>query len=254
MSRLFISHSSQDKEAVQEFVEFLVLGMGVSREDVFCTALNGTLPTGQPFVETIRSAMQDCQQVLCFLTPNYLQRKFCMAELGAAWIQAGKIIPLLVHPLRFDDLDDTPLCGIQMLLHERSGLMDLYDTLCACQVAKSGRTAEFNRQLDSYLQHISQSRFIVPDADGYYRVKITEIRSTPPQCRCYKLEKLLQLREAMTPNESHWIFYKAGMYEDLAVGDTVAVLVHSTELRRFPDIGAARNIYPDDLKKLSSGS
>ncbi len=28
MSRLFISHSSQDKEAVQEFVEFLVLGMG----------------------------------------------------------------------------------------------------------------------------------------------------------------------------------------------------------------------------------
>ena len=27
MSRLFISHSSQDKEAVQEFVEFLVLGM-----------------------------------------------------------------------------------------------------------------------------------------------------------------------------------------------------------------------------------
>lgn len=86
MSRLFISHSSQDKEAVQEFVEFLVLGMGVSREDIFCTALNGTLPIGQPFVETIRSAMQDCQQVLCFLTPNYLQRKFCMAELGAAWI------------------------------------------------------------------------------------------------------------------------------------------------------------------------
>lgn len=254
MSRLFISHSSQDKKAVQEFVEFLVLGMGISREDIFCTSLNGTLPTGQSFIDHIRNALRDCQQVLCFLTPSYLQSKFCMAELGAAWIQTGKIIPLLVSPLQYTDFNDTPLLGIQMLRRERSDLMDLYDTLCACQVAKSGQTAEFNRQLESYLQHTCQSQLIAPDANGYYHVKITEVRSTPPQYRCYKLEKLLQLRENMTPNESHWIFYRAGMYEDLAVGDTVAVLISSTELRRFSDIGYARNIYPEDLKKLSSGA
>ena len=254
MSRLFISHSSQDKEAVQEFVEFLVLGMGISREDIFCTSLSGTLPNGQPFIDSIRSALRDCQQVLCFLTPSYLQSKFCMAELGAAWIQTGKIIPLLVSPLQYGDLNNTPLMGMQMLRRERSDLMNLYDELCACQVAKSGRTAEFDRQLKAYLQHTSRSQFVIPDAEGCYYIKIAAVRPTPPQYRCYKLEKLLQLRETMAPNESHWIFYRAGMYEDLAVGDTVAVRIDSTELRSFPDIGYARNIYPKDLKKIASGS
>ena len=69
-----------------------------------------------------------------------------------------------------------------------------------------------------------------------------------------KQNLMAQLQEKMVPGESHWIFYRAGMYEDLAVGDTVAVLISSTELRRFSDIGYARNIYPDDLKKLSSGA
>ena len=93
MSRLFISHSSQDKEAVHAFVEFLVLGMGIPREDIFCTSLNGTLPAGQFFIERIRAALQDCRQVLCFLTPNYMKSVSCVAELGAAWIQASKTIP-----------------------------------------------------------------------------------------------------------------------------------------------------------------
>lgn len=256
MSRLFISHSSQDKEAVHAFVEFLVLGMGISREDIFCTSLNGTLPAGQFFIERIRAALQDCRQVLCFLTPNYMKSVSCVAELGAAWIQTSKIIPLLVPPMQYSDFNNTPLLGMQMLRLDRADLMDLYDQLCVCQVAKSGRTAEFDRQLKAYLQHIDQPQlkpsWIAPDAYGYYRVKITSIRSTPPQYRCYKLESPLQLQEKMVPGESHWIFFKAGMYEDLAVGDTVAVLVGSTKLHKFPDIGYARNIYPDELKKLSS--
>lgn len=250
MSRLFISHCAKDQEAVQQFLEFLVSGMGIPRGDIFCTSQSGTLPSGQLFVEHIRGALGSCRQVLCFLTPSYLQSKFCLAELGAAWFQMGKILPLLTPPLQYADLNDTPLLGLQMLRQDRSeDLMVLYDELCQAEIAAGGQTAVFHRQLKQYLASLQQSRLVPPDGDRYYSVKIAEVRRTPPQYRCYKLERPLQLGEKLLPGETHWVFYKAGMYDDLAVGDSVRILVGKTELRNFPDLKHARNIYPDDLVK-----
>lgn len=250
MSRLFISHCTQDQEAVQQFIEFLVSGMGVSRSDIFCTSQSGTLPSGQLFVEHIRNALNDCRRALCFLTPNYLRSKFCLAELGAAWLQMGKVLPLLSPPLEHTDLNDTPLLGLQTLRQDRSeDLMTLYDELCIAEIAASGQTAVFNRQLKRYLASFQQSSLVLPDADRYYSVKIAAVRRTPAQYRCYRLEKPIQLKEALLPGETHWIFYKAGMYDDLAVGDNVRILVGKTELRNFADLKRARNIYPDDLIK-----
>lgn len=40
MSRLFISHSTNDKAEVEQLIDFLVLGMGVARSDIFCTSQN----------------------------------------------------------------------------------------------------------------------------------------------------------------------------------------------------------------------
>ena len=251
MSRLFISHCTRDEESVRKFVEFLVLGMGVPHSDIFFTSQNGVLPAGQSFIENIRRAISNCQQVICFLTPNYLNSKFCLAELGAAWLQVNKILPLLAWPLQFDDLNDTPLLGLQMLRQEKpEDLMTLYDKLCILDIAKGGQTAAFSRHLNRYVRSLQQPQLITPDADGYYCVKIAAVRHTPPQYRCYKLEKLLRLQKPPLPGESHWVFYKGGMYEGLAVGDTIKLLVGSTELRDFPDLKCARNIYPDDLQKL----
>lgn len=251
MSCLFISHSTQDRETVQQFLDFLVLGMGIARNQIFCTSQSGTLPTGYPFIEQIRKSLRDCAQVLCFLTPNYLRSKFCMAELGAAWFQVGKIIPLVVPPLQYPDLNDTPLLGLQMLRQDRQeDLMALYDELCNMGIAQGGQTAEFSRQLKRYIVSLQQSQYVIPDANGFYHVRIEAVRPTPPQFRCYKLSKLLKLNENMIPGETHWVFYKAGMYEDLAVGDTVRMLVSSTELRDFNDLKRARNIYPDVLEKI----
>lgn len=251
MSRLFISHCVKDREAAERLIDFLVLGMGVSRNDIFCTSENGTLPTGQPFVEHIRNALSDCEQVLCFLTPNYLCSKFCLAEMGAAWFQMGKIIPLLVEPIHHSDLNGTPLLGLQMLNHEsQDDLMSLYDDLRLLGIARNTRTAEFNRQLKKYTAMIQDTQFVSPDAEGYYCVKIQDIRKVPPQYKCYKLEKLLKLDDIPAQKETHWLFYLAGSYENLTVGDTVKFKVRSTEVRDFSDIKAARNIYPEHLSKI----
>lgn len=49
-------------------------------------------------------------------------------------------------------------------------------------------------------------------------------------------------------NETHWLFFKTGMYKECNIGETVKILVDDTELRAFHDLKNARNIYPKDLK------
>lgn len=88
MKGVFISHSTKNRELVEQFVEFLKLGMGVENSRIFCTSENGTLPTGRNFVEIIRQEVQEREMVIALITPEYLQSRFCMMELGAAWVEA----------------------------------------------------------------------------------------------------------------------------------------------------------------------
>ena len=48
MNRLFISHSTQDLEDLQPFIEFLQLGMGIAKDDIFWTSSAASCPPGNP--------------------------------------------------------------------------------------------------------------------------------------------------------------------------------------------------------------
>lgn len=250
MSRLFISHCSHDKAAVQQFMEFLILGMGIPSSDIFCTSQKGTLIPGEPFMEKIKEELVDCEKVICYITPHYLRSITCLAEMGAAWYQTGKIIPFVVSPLQFTDLNNTPLMGLQMLQNNnREDMIVLYHELCALGIALD-RQVKFDQYLTKYIESLQQTSVISKDSSGYYQARISQIRRTPPAYRCYKLDGLLQLGSSVSLNETHWIFYRAGMYEDLTVDDVIRFSIDTTELRNFPDIGTARNIYPKDMYKL----
>ena len=88
MKGIFISHSTKNGELVEQFVEFLKLGMGIENSRIFCTSENGTLPTGRHFVEIIKREVQKREMVIVLITPEYLKSRFCMMELGAAWVVA----------------------------------------------------------------------------------------------------------------------------------------------------------------------
>lgn len=251
MSRLFISHSTNDKVSVERLIDFLVLGMGVARNDIFCTSQNGTFLAGEPFMEKIKEELKDCEKVICFITPYYLQSISCIAEMGAAWCRTGKIVPIIAQPLRYCDLNDTPLMGLQMLRHENEEDMTvLYEQLRRLNIATNERLVEFNRALSRYMNSQRQIHIIEKDGNGCYLAKIIQVRNTPPAYRCYKLDGLLRLDENVSDGETHWIFYKAGMYDNLKIGDTIKFTVESTELRDFPDLKKARNIYPESMEIL----
>ena len=61
MEKLFISYCTKNQELVEKFIEFLQLGMGVKKEDIFCTADLELLVTGENFIE---KSEENCRNVI----------------------------------------------------------------------------------------------------------------------------------------------------------------------------------------------
>lgn len=254
MNGIFISHSTKNKELVERIVALLQLGMGVESSKIFCTSLNGTLPTGKNFVEIIKENVRKQEMVMAVITPEYLKSQFCMMELGAAWIEAEYLCPILADGVDFKDLENSPLSGIQMKkIDEKDDWYVIYDELISQQII-STNTAQFNKQLQKFMDYIAacakeDAALHSPDASGYYNVVIEKERNVPAPYKCYKIKGRLYIEKVkeQIESESHWIFYKEGVYDALRVGDKVRLKIGRTERKHYDDIGFARNIYPDEM-------
>lgn len=259
MKNLFISHSSKDQELAQGLVKLLRDGAGLSREQIFCTSVPGTLAAGSEFLEVIRREIRQEGVVIPLLSKNYLQSKICLMELGAAWTLDGengkKLIPMMADDIGIQDLADTPLRNVQIYrILSGEGLAALYDEMIRQGFWETMNTAEFNRAAREFLdsQKNAGNRLLERGADGYYTAKIVQVRKVPANYRCYQIQGLVKdaLDGEPVKGESHWLFYFAGMYPDLAPGDLVRFKYRRTELRDFPNLPNARNIYPTMLEKV----
>ncbi len=262
MKGIFISHSTKNRQLVEQFVEFLKLGMGIDNGRIFCTSINGTLPTGTNFVEVISREVQEREMVIALITPEYLESRFCMMELGAAWIEAQYLCPILAGGVDYSDLKDTPLAGVQMRkIDSEDDLCAVYDEMVR-QEFVSVNIAQFNKKRAEFLKELTavepeqgceavdleESGLYRPDSEGYYYVTVEKERPVPAPYKCYKIKGRLFLgTEEKDDTLSHWIFYQKDVFVSLKAGDRVCLKVAKTQRRFFPDIGLARNIYPENM-------
>ncbi|MCI8750229.1 MAG: toll/interleukin-1 receptor domain-containing protein [Lachnospiraceae bacterium] len=114
--KIFISHSSKDKELVLMFVDLLVQGFHIDYDDIFCTSMDKALRVGEDFIKSIKENLLDSEIVLFLITQNYIDSKFCIMEMGAAWAFKDNIFPIIVPPLDYSILNDTPLKIIQSMI------------------------------------------------------------------------------------------------------------------------------------------
>lgn len=157
MKKIFISHSTKDRELIDSFLDFLESGMGVNREEVYCTSVDGTIGTGQKFVDNIKLNIEKAEIVMFIVTPQYLQSKFCLAEMGAAWVLNQQVYPIIFEPLNFDVLEGTPLKGIQAkILNSENNICSMYDELKVKNIASDRPLTLFNRKSKVFLSELRQ--------------------------------------------------------------------------------------------------
>lgn len=251
MAKVFISHSSKDEALISIFMEFLQMGMGIEKKDIFCTARSEELHTGEDFILRIREQMRDCEVAFFVITNNFLKSQFCLTEMGAAWGLGKRVYPLLL--VGIDKIEKTPLKGLQVrFLGKENDISAIYDELRACSVITRTSTAEYMRRLPDFIKQVqilTNGDYILQiSEDGYYHTEIAAVRYVPSEYRCYRIKG--HIEEWRTPNSaaSDWIFYRTGVYEDLKMGEKIRFKIAKTEMNRWADIGIARNIYPADLR------
>lgn len=114
--KIFISHSSKDKELVLMFVDLLTQGFHIDYDEIFCTSMDNALRVGEDFIKSIKENLHDSEIVLFLVTQNYIDSKFCIMEMGAAWAFKDNIFPIIVPPLDYNILNDTPMKIIQSII------------------------------------------------------------------------------------------------------------------------------------------
>lgn len=104
--KIFISHSSEDKEIVQMFVDLLV-HIGLNRDRLFCSSIPGfNIRQGSGDIyDYLRSEFCDNNLfVLFMLSQNYYNSVACLNEMGAAWILNNQYQTILLPGFDFADI------------------------------------------------------------------------------------------------------------------------------------------------------
>lgn len=157
ITKLFISHSASDKPLVEVFVDLVEGGIGVPPLDIFCSSLKGQgIRPGLDFTSSIREHLDEATCVVALITPNLYGSAFCMCELGAVWIQAKNLIPILVPPLEYSDLKAV-LAGLHALkVADKADLDELRDEIAKRISIDPLSTARWNVRRDDFLRSLPQ--------------------------------------------------------------------------------------------------
>lgn len=103
--RIFISHSSQDIEVVEELIDILE-SIGVNPSQIFCSSFAGYgIPLGTNFLESIKSEITKNVLVLFVLSENFYSSPVCLCEMGATWVLSKEHIPIIIPPFTFDNVE-----------------------------------------------------------------------------------------------------------------------------------------------------
>lgn len=104
--KIFISHSSKDKELIGRFVDnILLLGIGLNHEDIFCTSIEEMgVKNGEDMRKHIRENMQSADFSFLMISKNYKASEICLNEMGAVWATDNQVRYYLLPDVDFDGI------------------------------------------------------------------------------------------------------------------------------------------------------
>ena len=128
--RVFISHASTDRDLADQFVDLLVVGLGLPNAQVFCSSVTGQgVPEGQQFIGFIKATLSESPLAVFIITEAFLASRFCMCEMGAAWALDKEVFPIIFPPLTRGDLHEVFLDRQALTVNEGGCLDELRDKL-----------------------------------------------------------------------------------------------------------------------------
>lgn len=110
--KVFLSHSSADREAAEAFAELLRSALALPAKEIRCTSVEGyKLSAGANSNEQLRTEVFGCDAFIALLSPSSMKSVYVTFELGARWGTKRHLAPIMIGGTVAGDLR-APLSGI----------------------------------------------------------------------------------------------------------------------------------------------
>lgn len=156
MKKIFISHSSLDKDIIDAFIDkILRLGLNIETNDIACTSREDTgVRTGDDIKLFIKENISACDFVFFMISDNYKNSPICLNEMGAAWATNRKVIPIIFPNIGFDSIGWLYSITKGIRINDSLALDSLYDDIN--EVYKTGsRISTWNKNKNDFLDFVS---------------------------------------------------------------------------------------------------
>lgn len=168
--KIFISHSSRDKEYVSKLVELLD-GMGLNQTQVFCSSLPGYgIPIDTDIFDYLRNQFHSYDLHVFFIhSKNYYQSAVSLNEMGAAWALKTEYSSLLLPNFGFGEMIgvvNSHTIAIK-LDNDEAEVKDKLNQLYAKLIAEFGLTRKadiiWEQKRDRFIKEVKE---VVPNTDN----------------------------------------------------------------------------------------
>jgi hypothetical protein len=134
--RIFISHSSADRELAALLVDLLRSSLNLPAEAIRCTSVEGhRLAGGAETDRALRKDIHDCEAFIGLISATSIESAYVLFELGARWGAERHLLPLLA-PTADAAILRGPLSGLnalrcssaadlQQMIHEIGGVLKI---------------------------------------------------------------------------------------------------------------------------------
>ena len=104
--KVFISHSSKDKELVEALVN-LFEDLGMTPENLFCSSVpEYGIKLGNDIFDTLRNLFHEYELYMIFVhSPRYYNSTVSLNEMGAAWVLHTKCCSILTSDMDFSKMN-----------------------------------------------------------------------------------------------------------------------------------------------------
>lgn len=154
MSKIFVSYCNQDSAVAQAFLRLLHDGMKIGSEHIFCTIKKDAISPGDSFSDTIAVNIRNSDIACYLLTENFLNSKYCLMEMGAAWGLNKRNLILMNNMKLIKKLNSTPFYGIQCLCYQdKEELNSLYQIFKEIGLASANRSI-FEKECKNFIESI----------------------------------------------------------------------------------------------------
>ena len=156
MAKIFISHSSLDKDIVDLFKNIILnAGLGIVDDDIAYTSAPETgVPTGGNIPQYIKENIADSDFVFFMISDNYRKSEVCLNEMGAAWALDKNVKPILLYDVSFHSVGWLYGMNLCAKIDDADRLDELRDEFLD-KYGSCPKTAVWNRQKTEFISKIA---------------------------------------------------------------------------------------------------